>query len=192
MVLSSVPRQSGGYSRYAQRHVRYVLTCPLSLRQVPFLDKAVVCPLSTKTSRYAQCKLCRRRGFHSAVLGWSLTCLLVCKRQGFGQTVEKTVVPQLQFFAGHRHPDPHGPDHSTDHRDSTVAVCIWWSMSLVCGSRRLSGAVAAVENSVEIPRVFLDKVVDMPCCATTGAWSLGAENCGSPQLQFIDKVWTSL
>ena len=57
------------------------------------MDKAVVCPLSLR--RYAQCKLCRRRGFHSAVLGWSSTCSLVCKRQGFGQTVEKTVVPQL-------------------------------------------------------------------------------------------------
>ena len=33
--------------------------------------------------------------FHSAVLGWSSTCPLVCIRQGFGQTVEKTVVPQL-------------------------------------------------------------------------------------------------
>ena len=30
------------------------------------------------------------------------------------------------------------------------------------------------------------------CLATTGAWSPGAENCGSPQLQFIDMVWTSL
>ena len=28
-------------------------------------------------------------------LGWSSTCPLVCIRQGFGQTVEKTVVPQL-------------------------------------------------------------------------------------------------
>ena len=75
-------------------------------------------------------------------LGSSSTCPLVCKRQGFGQTVEKTVVPQL---------------HSYDK----------WSMSLVCGLCRFSGAsveetVVSVENSVVIPRVFLDKVIDMP------------------------------
>ena len=31
----------------------------------------------------------------------------------------RKLVPQLQFFAG-RHPDPHGPDYSTDHRDSPL------------------------------------------------------------------------
>ena len=30
-----------------------------------------------------------------AVLGWSSTCPLLCQRQGLGQTVEKTVAPQL-------------------------------------------------------------------------------------------------
>ena len=152
--------------------------------------------------QYAQCKLCRRRGFYSAVLGWSSTCPLVCKRQGFGQIVEKTVVPQLQFFAGHRHPDPHGPDYSADHRDSTVAVRIWWSISLVCGSRRFSGA--SVEETLVLPQLQLLRIpsrfrtcswtrsLTCLCCATTGAWFPGAENCFSPQLQFIDNVWTSV
>ena len=46
---------------------------------------------------------------------------------------------QLQVIAGHRHSvraaeaDPHGPDYSAYHRDSTVAVRIWWSMSPLCG-----------------------------------------------------------
>ena len=41
-------------------------------------------------------------------------------------------------FFGRRHPlrfavaDFHGPDCSACHRDSTVAVRIWWSMSLLC------------------------------------------------------------
>ena len=91
------------------------------------------------------CMFCVSRS-HGAVLGLVVDMPVGVQRQGFGQTVEKTVVPQLQFFAGHRHPDLHGPDFSTDHRDSTIAVRIWWSMSLVCGSRRFSGA--SVEETV--------------------------------------------
>ena len=53
--------------------------------------------------------------------GWLSTCPLVCILQGFGQTVEKTGVPQL---------------HSSDK----------WSMSLVRGLRRFSGA--SVEETV--------------------------------------------
>ena len=93
---------------------------PVVLATGAVLGQGCLPVVFTTTSRYAQCKLCRRRGFHSAVLGWS-TCPLVCKRQGFGQTVEKTVVPQL---------------HSSD---KVVAVPL-------CESCRFSGA--SVEETV--------------------------------------------
>ena len=67
--------------------------------------------------------------------------------------------PQLQFSAGHRHPvraaeaDPHGPDNSADHREYTVAVRIWLSMSPICGPCSLSGA--AVEKTFVLPQLQL-------------------------------------
>ena len=60
-------------------------------------------------------------------------------------------------------------------------------------SRQSSFTVAVVEKSVKIPRVFLDKVVDMPVGVqqqVLGLWLL--KTADSLQLQFIDKVWTSL
>ena len=66
--------------------------------------------------------------------------------------------------------------------------------------RQSSPAVAAVENSVEIPRVFLDKVVDMPVGVQRQVLGLWLRSCssstvmdvpvivrdsGSAQIQFI-------
>ena len=74
--------------------------------------------------------------------------------------VQKTVVvPQLQFFVGRRlsfraaEADPHGPDNSADHRDPALAVRFWWSMSLLCGSCKFSGA--AVEKTFVLPQFQL-------------------------------------
>ena len=141
----------------------YVLTCPLSLRQVPFLDKAVVCPLSTTTSRYAQCKLCRRRGFHSAVLGWSSTCPLVCKRQGSGQTVEKTVVPQL---------------HSSDKVVTVLVVRVVQILRCKCGGDSRLPQLQLLRIPSRFRACSWTRSLTYLCCATTGAWSLAAENCG--------------
>ena len=56
-------------------------------------------------------------------------CARVAQRQCFGQTVENSVmVPQLLFIGGRlpsfrsAEADPHGPDCSADHRDSSDAV----------------------------------------------------------------------
>ena len=77
-----------------------------------------------------------------------------------GLRLQKTAeFPQLQFIAGHRHlfraaeADLHGPDYSTDHRDSTVAVRMWWSISPLCGPCSLSGAV--VEKTFVLPQLHL-------------------------------------
>ena len=76
------------------------------------------------------------------------------QRPGLSQTAETAESPQLQFIAGHRHPfraaeaDPHDPHYSTDHRDSPVAVSIWWSMSPLCGPCSLTeGSSAAASAS---------------------------------------------
>ena len=56
--------------------------------------------------------------------------------QRLGLRLQKTAECRI---AGHRHlfraeeADPHGPDFSTDHRGSTVAVRIWLSISQLCG-----------------------------------------------------------
>ena len=73
--------------------------------------------------------------------------------------LQKTVAsPQLQFIAGHRHPvhAAHGPDHSADHSASTVAVCIWRSMSPLCGPCSLSAAVENPQLQLveKLPRVL--------------------------------------
>ena len=74
-------------------------------------------------------------------LGWSSTCPLVCNDRALVRQWRKLWVPQL---------------HSS----------YSWSLSLVCGSCRFSGA--SVEETVVSHRcslsvdVFLDKVVDMP------------------------------
>ena len=54
-----------------------------------------------------ECKLCRRRGFHSAVLGEAVDTQVVFQRQvpGLFPPVLRTVeVPQLQYFQGGRCP----------------------------------------------------------------------------------------
>ena len=43
--------------------------------------------------------------------------------------------------------------YSTDHRDSTVAVRIWWSISQLCGPCSLSGAV--VEKTFVLSQLHL-------------------------------------
>ena len=94
--------------------------------------------------------------------------------EAFCSELQKTAEsPQLQFIAGHRHPvraakaDLHGPDYSEHHRDSTVAVRIWWSMSPLCGQCSLSGA--AVEKTFVLPQLQL--VEKLPPVVQT------AENC---------------
>ena len=57
-------------------HYKFQQSSPIlqwKVPQIPFIDRVL----------------------DSAVFGWSSTCPLLCKRQGLGQTVEKTVVPQL-------------------------------------------------------------------------------------------------
>ena len=74
----------------------------------------------------------------SAVLGWSSTFLLLCKRQGLGLTVEKTVeVPQLLSS------------------DKVVDI-------LVVAQRQIP-MVQSVQKTIEIPQLqYIDKVVDVP------------------------------
>ena len=80
---------------------------------------------------------------------------VVVLRQVRGSTVQKTVVvPQLQSIEGRRYSfrsaeaGPHGPDCSTDHRDSPVAVrfqvvdapVVWVVQFLLCCRGDLLGA----------------------------------------------------
>ena len=102
MVLSSVPRQSGGYFLYAQRHVRTVFYCgqmPVVLLTGAVLGQGCCLPVVFTPVRTVQ-TVQKTRILQRSSGGLS-TCPLVCILQGFGQTVEKTGVPQLQFFAGH-------------------------------------------------------------------------------------------
>ena len=84
----------------------------------------------------------------------------------------------MQFIYGCRlslrnaEADSHGP--AVDHRDFAVAVCVWWSMSLVC-SRAGSSSAAAV----------LLRGRPHPCrCAESIPWSRQFVRTGIPQLLY--------
>ena len=69
------------------------------------------------------------------------------KRQGLGQAVEKAVVPQLL---------------SSDKVVDVLGVRVVQMLRCRFGGDSLLPQLQLVEKSVEIPRVLLDKVVDMP------------------------------
>ena len=103
-----VVHTSGLWSR--QSVLDKVLTCPLFLRQVPFLDKAVVCPLFFTTTE---------TGTHSA-------------------TVQKTRTPQRSSWGGSWHARCFSTtgaglvSASAEYSGgSAVAVLPRWSMSLL-------------------------------------------------------------
>ena len=129
------------------------------------------------TSRYAQCKLCRRRGFHSAVLSWSSTCPLVCKRQGFGPTVEKTVVPQL---------------HSSDKVVNVPGVRVAQILRCRCGGDSRLPQLQPLRIPSRFRACSRTRSLTCLCCAMTGAWSMGAEKLRFSAVAVCDKVWTSL
>ena len=79
----------------------------------------------------------------------NVVAFLVVNRDRYPEVATQTVeTPQLQFLVAYKW----SMSRCAGRADSQVQV---WR-------RQSSPTVAAVENSVEIPRVFLDKVVDMP------------------------------
>ena len=170
--FSSVPRQSGGYFRYAQRHVRTVFICG----QMPVV-------LLT-----------------GAVLGQGCCLPVVFTPVRTVQTVQKTRI--LQRSSGLVVDMPVSVQttglwsDSGENCGSAVAFllqgghCPWCAGradSLVQVWRRQSYPTVAA-----CPYVFLDKVVDMPSLCNGRCLVFGAKTADSPHLQFIDMVWTSL
>ena len=96
-------------------------------------------------------------------LGWSSTCPLVCKRQGFGQTVKKTAVPQLL---------------SSDKVVDVPGVRVVQILRCRCGGDSRLPQLQLVAKSVEIPHVFLDKDVDMPVGVYNRCLVFWCRNCG--------------
>ena len=152
---ASVHRQSAGFQCCATE-TWYPQCCCTEDRLVP---SGTVLGQS-RCARVVQRQLLRSlvqktRGVSTgAVLGQGDMPVVILS-DAFGQTAQKTVVvPQLEFFVGRRHSfrdaeaDPHGPDYSADHR-----VRFWWSMSLLCGSCKFSGA--AVEKTFVLPQFQL-------------------------------------
>ena len=90
-------------------HIRGSGHMPVVLATGAVLGQGSCLPFFLRQLRrgHAQCKLCRRRGFHSAVLGEAVDTPVVFQRQvpGLFQPVLKTVeVLQLQYFQGGRCP----------------------------------------------------------------------------------------
>ena len=116
---------------YSGRYLRFRSSTECWLLQLLHRDRA----------HSANCTVTLR--FHSAVLG----LVVDMQRQGFGQTVEKTVVPQL---------------HSSDKRVDVPVVPVVQILRCKCGGDSRLPQLQLVEKSVDIPHVFLDKVVEMP------------------------------
>ena len=129
--------------------------------------------------------------FHGAVLGLVVDMSVGCNDRALVRQWRK-LVPQLQFFAG-RHPDPHGPDYSTDHRDllNSVVDVPGVRVAQILRCKRGGDSRLPQLQLLRIPSRFRacswTRLLTCPCCSTTGAWSLGAENCGSPQLQCVSQ-----
>ena len=94
--------------------------------------------------------------FFGAVLGLVVDLSVDVQRQGFGQTVEKTVGSAVAFLVCGRCP-------------GWRVVQILWCK---CGGDQSSPTEAAY------PHVFLDKVVDMPSLCHGRVLGLRCRNCG--------------
>ena len=112
---------------------RFGRPCALQ-RQVPAVPRVLRASGSVPRQNGGHSCCAAETGSHSflhtpgAVLGQG-RCARVAQRQGYGQTVQNSVlVPQLQSIEGRRHPfraaesDSHGLVWSEDHRGSSVAV----------------------------------------------------------------------
>ena len=158
-AFRSVPRQSGGYIRYAQRQVRTVfnLVTGAVLGQgcclpVVFLPVRTVQTVQ-KTLTSAQFWVGRRHA------RWCANDRALVRQW-------RKLVPQLQFFAG-RHPDPHGPDYSTDHRDH---CCFPYLVVDVPGVLAAQILRCKRGGDSRLPQLQLLRNLSRFCTCSTSSW----------------------
>ena len=111
----------------------------------------------------------------------------------FHQTAQITVeFPQLPFLdkfvqisCRGAEADSHGPDCSSDHRDSPLAVFDRGDQRPCCAGRAASLWLSQLQ--------FSDTLVTFPLFSTTGAWGLTVpNNCGDPAVAVLRSLLISL